>query len=226
MTKRRRIAVWFAVLVLAATATYAAPPGQTTFTENFENGNNTGGWTFGNPALEILEPTGGNPGAYLHFPFLDTFAPRAGTAHPGSPFTGNYRAQGVFEVGIDLVLFHVDFTSRERPLAVLLHSDAGTRTDLTDDCTVSFLGNKNAPMPNGAWRSYRFRIPAQSAGLPAGWKVLECAGRGAADAWNLVIQDVDEMSFHVGDPELFFIFQVWDIGMDNPTITFGTPSGQ
>ena len=126
-------------------------------------------------------------------------------------------------MGIDLVLFYVDFTSRDRPLAVLLHSDAGTRVDPSDDCTVSFLGNKNAPMPNGAWRSYRFRIPAQSAGLPADWKVLDCAGRSDEAAWNLVIQDVDELTFHVGDPELFFIFQVWDIGMDNPTITSGTP---
>ena len=37
-----------------------------------------------------------------------------------------------------------------------------------------------------------------------------------------VIQDVDELRFHVGDPELFFIFQVWDFGMDNPTINWGT----
>jgi len=26
------------------------PPARTTFTENFENGNNTGDWTFGTPS--------------------------------------------------------------------------------------------------------------------------------------------------------------------------------
>ena len=72
-------------------------------------------------------------------------------------------------------------------------------------------------------RGYRFRVPSESQTLPRGWNVLFCGELGSDAAWNRVIEDVDELRFHVGDPQLFFIFQVWDIGMDNPTITFGTP---
>ena len=208
-------------LALATTLGHAAPPGTTTFTETFEGGQNTGGWTLGNPFLEAIEPTGGNPGAYLHFPDLDTYAPQPSTTEAGSVFTGNYRAQGVSSVGIDLVLFRVDFTSQDRPLAVMLRNDGATPEDFSDDCTVFYLGNKPSPAPNGAWRRYQFRIPSESTTLPRGWNVQNCVESGDA-AWNRVIQDVDELRFHVGDPELFFIFQVWDFGMDNPTITWGT----
>jgi hypothetical protein len=206
------------------TAGHHRPPsGRTTFTETFQGGNNTGGWTLGNPFLETIETTGGKPGAYLHFPDLDTFAPQPTTTLPDSPFTGDYRSRSVTSVGIDLVLHHVDFSSAERPLAVLLTNDGRTPEDFSDDCTVYFLGNKNAPMPNSVWRGYRFKVPSDSTELPRGWNVLFCGELSNDEAWNYVIGSVTELRFFVGDPTFFFIFQVWDIGMDNPTITSGTP---
>ena len=36
--------------------------------------------------------------------------------------------------------------------------------------------------------------------------------------WNSLITDVDQLRFFWGDPELFYIFQMWDIGMDNVAI--------
>jgi len=213
----------FALCLLSATAPQAAPPGTSTFTETFEGGHNTGGWSLGNPFLEAIDSTGGNPGAYLHFPDLDTFAPQPTTTEAGSVFTGNYRAQGVSQVGIDLVLFRVDFTSADRPLSLLLTSGTDTPDDFTDDCTVYYIGTKASPSPNGNWRGYKFKIPSDSTTLPRGWSMLENCGDIDGDAaWNRVIQDVDELRFFVGDPTLFFIFQVWDFGMDNPTITWGT----
>jgi len=213
----------FACLLLAAPLVQAAPPGTTTFTESFEGGHNTGGWTLGNTDLEAIEATGGHPGAYLHFPDLDTYAPQPRTTAAGSVFTGDYRAQGVSSVGIDLVLHRVDFSAADRPVAVLLTSDGGTPDDFSDDCTVYQLGNKPGPSPNSTWRGYKFKVPSESATLPRGWNVLNCSDSDPDVGWNRVIQDVDQLRFHVGDPELFFIFQVWDFGMDNPTITWGTP---
>jgi len=35
------------------------------------------------------------------------------------------------------------------------------------------------------------------------------------EAWNQVITGVDEIRFFTGDPTLFFIFQVWDIGLSS-----------
>src|SRR6186713_1666391 len=109
----------FALLLLAATEVQAAPPGTTTFTESFEGAHNTGGWSLGNTDLEAIDATGGHPGAYLHFPDLDTYAPQPRTTAAGSVFTGGYRAQGVSSVGIDLVLHRVDFSAADRPVAVL-----------------------------------------------------------------------------------------------------------
>jgi len=36
-------------------------------------------------------------------------------------------------------------------------------------------------------------------------------------------QDVDQVRFFYGDPELFFIFQQWTLGVDNPRITETPP---
>jgi len=211
-----------AVATSLSPATQAAGPGQMTFTENFVNGNNTGGWTFGNTAFETIETQGGNPDAFYHNFFLDTFAPQPATTRGvDSPFVGDYRARGVSSVAIDLALFHVDFTSQGRPLSVLLDDDGGTPDDPLDDCAVYFVGHKPAPRPNGNWVSYQFRIPSSSTTLPSRWAVQGCGGLTGDQAWNRVIAGVDRLRFFVGDPELFFIFQVWDIGLDNPTITWG-----
>jgi hypothetical protein len=221
-----------AVCLLAVATAHAAPPGTTTFTESFEGGHNTGGWSLGNTDLEAIDLTGGHPGAYLHFPDLDTFAPQPRTTAADSVFTGNYLDQGVSQVGIDLVLHRVDFSSADRPVAVILTDDGRTPEDFFDDCAIFQLGNKPGPSPNSTWRGYRFKVASDSATMPRGWDVWFCDGMDGTEfdtdaernaVWNRVIQDVTELRFHVGDPRLFFIFQVWDFGMDNPTVTWGTP---
>jgi len=214
---------WMFVALMAVPFVLAAPPGSHRFSENFEGGNNTGGWTFGNAFFERVEPVGGNPGAYLRNEFLDTFAPSARTTlGVDSPFVGDYRARGVSVVEADLVLFYVDFAAQGRPLTVVLYSDAGTPDDSSDDCSVYRVGGKPGPQPNGQWNRYRFRVPSSSVTAPPRWAAQGCAGRTVDEAWNLVITDVDQLRFFVGDPELFYVFQVWDIGLDNPSISWGT----
>ena len=125
MDRSIRILVSILLTTLASVGlAAAAPPGSHTFSENFEGGNNTGGWTFGNAFFERIEPAGGNPGAFLRNDFLDTFAPSARTTlGVDSPFVGDYRARGVSLVEADLVLFAVDFSADGRPLTVILESD-------------------------------------------------------------------------------------------------------
>jgi len=219
-----RFVLSFLVAGAVLTLANAGPPGLTTFAENFEDGNNTGGWTFGNAAFEVIEPDGGNPGGFLRNFFLDTFAaqPRT-TLGVASPFTGDYRARGVRFVGIDLALFSVDFSAEGRPLSVILYSDGDTPDDSADDCRVFRIGGHPTPMPNGNWAKYRFRVPSDGDTLPPGWSVQGCVGRTDDEAWNQVITDVDQLRFFTGDPDRFYIFQAFDIGMDNPTIVSGTP---
>jgi len=215
----RRTASIVTVLVWTVAASQAA---QTTFTENFEGGSNIGGWTFGNTAFETIEPVGGNPGAFLRNDFLDTFAaqPRT-TLGVVSPFVGDYRAAGVRFVGIDLAVFSPGTTTAGRPLSVILFEDGGTPADSSDDCRAYRVGGHPTPMPNGNWARYRFRVPSSDATLPPGWQLQGCAGLTDDEAWNRVVTGVDQLRFFTGDPALFFIFQVWDIGADNPTVITG-----
>lgn len=209
------------VALIAAVASASTQAGRPiTITEEFEN-SNLGGWTFGNPAIEGLEPDGGNPGAFFRNRFLDTFAaqPRT-TPRLRSPFIHDYRAKNVTFVGIDLAVFDADFSTQGRPLSVILFDDGDTPNDATDDCSVYHVGGHPTPMPNGNWQRYRFRVPSQSEVLPRGWAVQGCFGRTPDEAWNRVITGVDQLRFFTGDPERFFIFQVWDVGIDNPTIIF------
>ncbi len=189
----------------------------------FENGQNTGNWSFfGDPdnPIEVIESSGGNPGAFLHstcqgLACLDTFAPELRTElGVSSIFTGDYRAKRVRSLGVDLAIFRVDFSSAGRPLSLILRNDGGTPDDPSDDVVVHFVGPKNVPAPDGSWRRYQLAVPSRSTVLPSGWKVFQGTGDDDAD-WNTVLTDVDEVSFFFGDPEFFFIFQQWELGVDN-----------
>lgn len=210
----KRIAEFYAACLLAAAADAA------TFTESFTGGSNHGGWTFGTTNGRIETP-GGNPGTYFHDPFVDSFAPQPRTTWGvESEFTGNYRERNVTAVGVDLVIFRVDFSAAERPLTVMLISDNGTPNNFNDDWAAYQIGDLNVPTPGQGWRSFSFEIPSQSQTLPAGWSTIAFGPNSPTSPdWNDVITDVDQLRFFFGNPEFFFIFQAWDLGLDNPSIT-------
>ena len=73
------------------------------------------------------------------------------------------------------------------------------------------------PQPGTDWRAFDLAVDAQSATLPTGWYHL---GDFAPDAaWNKVIQDVTRVELFYGNPTFSYIFDVWDVGMDNVRIT-------
>lgn len=191
-----------------------------TFVETFSGNSNHGGWTFGTPN-GFIDSNGGNPGAFFRDTFLDTFAPQPRTGWGvESNFTGDYRARNVTSVGIDLRTFRVDFSAAGRPLTVMLVSDNGTPGDFNDDWAAYRVGNIEVPTPSQGWRSFTFEIPSQAGSLPSGWQTI-AFGPNSPDSpnWNTVITDVAQLRFFYGDPEFFFIFQVWDVGLDNPSVT-------
>lgn len=210
-------------LVLVALQT-PAPAAKITFVEGFESGTRIGGWSFfGNPAnsVEVVEPAGGNPGRFLHatcsgLACLDTFAPELRTQlGTSSVFTGDYRANGVTSLGVDLAVFGPPgVTTGGRPLTLILRNDAGTPGSAFDDVVVYRLGTRNIPAANGSWRSYDFRVPSAHTSLPAGWQVLQGSGNDDAD-WNQVVTAVSQAAFFFGDPQFFFIFQQWELGVDD-----------
>ena len=210
-------------------ATTSSAFGEPTFVETFDKNSNAGGFSFfGNPdnPIEVFEPQGGNPGAFLHatcgqFGCLDTYAPQLRNQIGfESVFTGNYRDRKVTRVGVDIAIFGAAATGG-RPLSLMLRNDSGTPEDFTDDVQVFWTGTKPIPQPNGMYKEFDISVPSQSTTLPKGWKVMYGYSTGDDDAdWNTVMNDVSQITFFFGDPEMFFMFQLWDIGVDNTRIWY------
>lgn len=203
-------------LCALALALAAAANGQT-FVDTFEGGVNQGGWTYGGP-FGAISGSGGNPGAYWNEPDIDTFAPQLRTTAAGSVFLGDYRARQVTNLMVDLILFDVDFSAASRPLSLILTSDNGTPGNFDDDWGAYTMHAQNIPLVGEGWQHYEFAVPSQSTALPAGWTFIQF-GPGGTPNWNSLITGVDEVRFFYGNPENFFIFQMWDVGADNVGIT-------
>lgn len=167
------------------------------------DGTNLGGWTYGPP--EQLEPVNGNPGGWLHQVNVDTFAPQLRTTGP-SVFTGNYRARNVTSLGVDLATISTQFPAARECTLMLTNGSQ----------TVYWLGTELVPQPGTGWKAFDFAIDAQSTTMPSGWTTQD----GPADAvWNAVITNVTEVRYFYGDPTFFFIFDQWNVGVDNARIT-------
>jgi len=212
----RRILVSSLACLVACSAALAVPRTRTE-TESFKHGSNEGGWFLA--GFDGLSLRGGNPGSFLAVRGLDTYAPQPRTTEP-STYTGDYRATRVVALGVDVIVNKVDFSAEGRPLSLLLTSDPGTPDDPADDCTAYLVGTREIPLPGEGWAEFDFEVPSQSPTLPAGWGILEgCPEPDADAAWNRVIVDVDGVTYFYGDPTMFFIFQNWATGIDNPSIT-------
>ncbi len=211
--------MWIRAMVVAAAAGTASADN---YVETFTGGSNAGGWWWGTGG-EVIEGSGGNPGEFLRDSFLDTFAPQLGTLlGKASAFTGDFASRNVTKVGVDLKLFHVDFSAEGRPLSLILRSTNGTPEDFDDDWGAYVVGDANIPLVGQGWLSYEFEVPSQSATLPAGWKIIQYGPTSPANPeWSDLITSVDQVVFFYGDPDFFFIFQMWDVGADNVRISTG-----
>lgn len=213
----------FVILVALALALPAAAAPTTTIAETFDGTLDQATWRLG--TLDTIEPSGGSPGAYLHNPQFDSAVPHPVYVGPlPSPFFGDYRAANVTSLGLDVIVYAASIgVDNRRPVSLVLTSDMGTPDDPTDDCDVYTVGNKNVPRPGTAWRAFDFKVPSGETSLPLGWTVRgACAGLSANDAWNAVITNVTNVSFPFSDPDTFWYFQVWDLGIDNVRIEFAT----
>jgi len=217
----RSMTVVVVLSALAVSGPARADRKTVTFTSGFDGLTNSGGWSFGNLAFETIEPEGGNPGGYLRNRFLDASAaePRTLAGFRRTIFHGNYRARNTMLIEVDLAVFGASSSTWGRRLTVILVDDGGTPEDPSDDCRVYTIGGHPTPTANGNWKRYRFRIPSQSTTLPKKWAVQGCPELTDDEAWNRVITGVDQLRFFTGDPRRTYPSDVWDVGLDNPSIT-------
>jgi hypothetical protein len=187
---------------LATFGLLALPAAAQSALDTFEGGVNQGGWTYGAPN-ETIPPTGGNPGAHLYNPFVDSFAPTLRSTNPAAPFHGDWRAMGVDTVTFDLRVWHTDFAYQRE--ATLMLSDGVS--------TVYRLGTEFIPQVSVGWKSFEIAVDSQSPTLPPGW--FSFSGGDPDTEWNAVIQNVTEVSVFYGDPTFFYIFMAWELSVDN-----------
>ncbi len=217
-------------LPLIAALTLPAIAHGTTFTDDFEGGTNLAGWSFIEGA-DVITPAGGNPGAWLHQQVYDTFGPSLECAYANpTPFVGDYRANGVTSIGVDLQILRTDFPvggDEAFSVVLLLRNARGTPDDISDDDWAYYIGPL-IPEVGGGWQHVDFVIPSQSNdAVPAGWhggSVDDCENFRAGVTWHDVITKVDRVEFLFLHPCFFAIFQQWDVGADNVSITYEVPT--
>lgn len=166
-----------------------------------------------------IVPAGGNPGAFLHDPAAVTAQPTISrwTGSGGLPI-GAFRLIGVSGLGIDVNVFSASLGVDGRPVSLVLHSNMNTPADPLDVCEAIFVGKKLQREGTG-WKTYTYHVPTFSLSLPNGWVLRgTCGGLPPDAAWQRILNQVDQVRFHLGDPRASYPMQVWDIGVDNPTV--------
>ena len=212
------IATGLLALLLAGTASSANGNGDTT---TFEGGANPQGWSFNVTVPDVIETSGGNPGAWLHNSGIDSFAPILTTgATAAAPWIGDYRAQGITKISFDARTDAATFGAVGRNMSLLLRDTKGT--PLPDDDDYAYYVGPLVPQPGSGWVHYEVPIPsASTAQAPRNW-----TGGWAGDPanfrpgveWSDVITNVDRVEIWWIDPSFFAIFQTWNVGVDNLSI--------
>lgn len=206
----------------------AAPADETLairgFTETFSP------WTFdvGHWALttndlraRVIEPTGGNPGGYLHgevaspIPTWSTasrrFDPEAGS---DTIFVGNYLANDIRRISADLCVYQAGSWSASRTVTLqLVRWDVANATILLE-ATYSLPDIPDVP---DGWRHYKFRVDARSATIPPGWQLEHGDGSPATDAdWAVLMHQIDVVGFGFWKPGYMYpALGLWELGIDN-----------
>jgi hypothetical protein len=181
------------------------------YVETFEDGTNTDTWQLTTATQWTIEPTGGNPDAYL-FQETDAATPTWYTS-PRSHFLGNLANRGVTELSADIDIF-AGISAGLRNMTLNLGTTFGTG-DPSQGVTAYYIGDNITRLPEG-WNTYTFEVPAASSTIPDGWVVTRGNGRPGNDAdWRALMRDVESLGFELGTPGYFYPVWIWDLGLDN-----------
>jgi len=203
-------------IALLVAALAAAPRAHAQTSDGFEGGVNHAGWTFGVVVPDVIETSGGSPGAWLHNSGIDSFTAIL-TSGSGACFVGDLRASRVDMISVDARTDGATFGAGGRQMSLLLRDTKGT--PVPDDDDYAYFVGPLVPQVGAGWVHYDFPVPSQSTvAVPPGW-----TGGWAGDAthfrpgvdWNDVITSVDRVELWWQDPSLFAIFQQWDVGVDD-----------
>jgi len=188
---------------------------------SFSEGNE--GWVLN--GWDVPSPTGGNPGAHLHWDnFVDTFGMEART-DSNSAFIGDYTQKGEVTISLDYKVNFISFFGTPVPRdLVLILRDYDTFNGFDPASVWIHLGTLDG---NGMdWTHFSADVTdVFSETLPGAWR-----GAGAEDpntfepilpvgrTWTNVLQGVDEIAFTTFVPGFFYGFTNFNVSIDNVNI--------
>jgi hypothetical protein len=197
-------------------------------TDNFESGTNPNGWgwldSFGIGA--IIQPSGGNPGAWLDsgapyfsdHPNLSSVPPdgsalRAALASgtlTSAEFSFRQLPSGCFPVYTSPATFSLELFD--------LHSFPD---GVVEAHTISGPYSIGVPVKS-AWTHPSFAIPSGSTDVvPDGWELV--APPELNYTWQDLMQNIDGIAFFVINPDDITFDACWRLGADNIVVNYGLP---
>jgi len=204
---------WTLILLLSS---LTLPTLRAGFVETFEDGINDSDWRLTTSTDPTIEPSGGNPDAYLR-QGVDAATPTWGVGTTPNQFLGNYAKLGVTGVSFDLNIF-AGIEVPDRNVTLNISTTFGTGNFLKG-VVAYYVGTDISTLPHG-WQTYSYEVDATSPVIPSGWKVFRGDGhKGTAADWRALMQDVEFIGLELGTPGYFYPVWIWDIGLDNVRIS-------
>jgi hypothetical protein len=228
------LTVFVSIVLSAAAAVGAADDRATnTFIETYDDQTDVGLWHCATGVPRIIEPSGGNPGAYLQqggfSSSIPTWASISTRFQPGFPdpykidsiYTGDWTTLGVTSLTVDLNVIQVATWATDRAVTLELLQMDDTGFNVNYDATYTL---PDLPEPPVGWQTYSFPVDANSPTIPQGWVFTRGDGTPGTDAeWSPFLRRVDLTSIGFYKPGFAYpSLGTWVLGIDNVEIDFQT----
>jgi hypothetical protein len=218
-------------LVRAINAALPSSGETNTFVETYDDGTDVGLWVAAFSVPRIIEPSGGNPGAYLQQGGFSTSIPTWASVstryQPGvnddfkvdSIYTGDWTSLGVTSISADLNVIQVATWATDRAVTLELLQMDETGFNVNYDATYTL---PDLPQPPVGWQTYSFPVDANSPTIPQGWVFTRGDGTPGTDAeWSPFLHRVDLTSIGFYKPGFAYpSLGTWILGIDNIEIDF------
>jgi hypothetical protein len=200
------------------------------FIETYDDGTDVGLWVAAFSVPRIIEPNGGNPGAYLQQGDFSTHTPTWTSASPryqpginddfkvDSVYTGDWAGIGVISLSVDLNIIQAAAWGTDRAVTMQLLQMDETGFNVNYEATYTLPDLPDVP-PVG-WQTYSFPVDANSSTIPPGWVFTRGDGTPASDAeWSVLMSRIDLTSVGYYKPGFAYPgFGTWILGIDNVNI--------
>lgn len=200
------------------------------FIETYDDGTDVGLWHC-SLGPRILEPSGGNPGAYVQQGGFSTSIPTWASVstrfQPGvndqykidSIYTGDWTTLGVTSIAVDLNVIQVATWATDRAVTLELLQMDDTGFNVNYDATYTL---PDLPDPPIGWQTYSFPVDANSPTIPQGWVFTRGDGTPGTDAeWSPFLHRIDLTSIGFYKPGFAYpSLGTWVLGIDNVEIDF------